>query len=187
MLDPTGNSILDRFNSNFDTPEKMTAKAEAARATYERFNSGAPIPAVNPSDLRQLCEATRCLNAEHPPRRDSAVGLSLYAALGFEAACESPEHWVPIQLRCQLLSALIERGVLKEYQRGEELDERVFHAAATMPCDKNDLGEAMLPQALANFPAETVAKAKEEMLANGYDPNTPNVDGKFLDWLREHC
>lgn len=183
----TGNPTLDRFNSNFDTPEKMTANAEAARATFERFNRGDPIPSVPPSDLRQLWEATRRLNAEHPPQSDGAVGLSVYAALGVEAACESPEQWVPIALRCQLMSALIEGGVLKDFLKGEELDEQVIRAASTLPCDKNDLAETMIPLAFAKLSTDEVAKAKEEMRAGGYDPDKPQIDSKFLDWLRNHC
>lgn len=60
------------------------------------------------------------------------------------------------------------------------MDEQAIRAAATMPCDKTDLGEAMIPQALAMAPAESAAKAKEEMRAGGYDPDKPNVDRKFL-------
>jgi hypothetical protein len=183
----TGNPILDRFNLNFDTPEKMTANAEAARVTYERFNRGVSIPSIRPSDLRQLWEAARRLNAEHPPQPEGAVGLSVFAALGVEAACESPEQWVPITLRCQLMSALIERGVLKDLLKGEELDEKVIRAASTLPCDKNDLGEAMIPLAFAKLSPDEVAKAKEEMRAAGYDPDQPPIDTKFLDWLSNHC
>ena len=74
---------------------------------------------------------------------------------------------------------------MNDYKHGEELDEKVFRAAATMPCDLHDLGETMLPLALAQSPAEIVAKAKEEMLACGLDPEKPNLDGKFLSWLRD--
>jgi hypothetical protein len=42
----------------------------------------------------------------------------------------------------------------------------------------------MIPQMLATYSAETLGKAKEEMRAGGYDPDKPNVDIKFLDWLR---
>lgn len=100
------------------------------------------------------------MNADMPPRPGGAIGLSVFAAYGFEAASASPEVRVPIQLRCQLLAALVERGVLKDYPHGEELDERAIRAAATMPCDKSDLGEAMFPQMLATYSAETVENPK---------------------------
>ena len=51
-----------------------------------------------------------------------------------------------------------------------------------MPCDKNDLGEAMLPMILAQNPSELAA-----LLAGGYNPEEPNVDRKFLDFLRKNC
>lgn len=119
-----------------------------------------------------------------PPKPGGATGLAVAAAYGFEAASSSPELRVPIELRCQLLAALVERGVLKDYLHGVELDERAISAAATMPCDKIDLGEAMIPQMLATYSAETVEKVKEEMRAGGCDPDKPNVDRKFLEWLR---
>jgi hypothetical protein len=180
----TGNPNLDKFLSTVGSEENAQAHAEATRTVYEQFNSGAPIAVVNPSDLKQLWEVTRRMNADMPPRPGVAIGLAVFAAYGFEAASASPEQRVPIQLRCQLMSALVERGVLNDYLHGEELDERAFRAAATMPCDKIDLGEAMIPQMLATYSAEIVEKAKEEMRAGGYDPDKPNVDNKFLDWLR---
>jgi hypothetical protein len=82
-----------------------------------------------------------------------------------------------------LLAALAEREVLNNYLNGEELDERAIRAAATMHCDKIDLGEAIIPQMLATYSPEMVEKATEELRAGGYDPDKPNVDAKFLDWL----
>jgi hypothetical protein len=63
----------------------------------------------------------------------------------------------------------------------------VFVAAATMPCDKTDLAETMLPLLLAKSSAEDVVKAKEEMRAGGYDPDKPNIDTKFIDWTKNNC
>lgn len=180
----TGNPNLDKFLSTLGSEENTQAHAEATRVVYEQFNAGAPIPPVSPSDLKNLWEVSRRMNADMPPRPGGAIGLSVFAAYGFEAASASPEVRVPIQLRYQLLAALVERGVLKDYLHEGELDERAIRAAVTIPCDKIDLGEAMIPQALAMAPAESAAKAKEEMRAGGYDPDKPNADIKFLDWLR---
>jgi hypothetical protein len=69
---------------------------------------------------------------------------------------------------------------MKDYLHEEELDERAIRAAATMPCDKIDLGEAMFPQMLATYSAETIEKVKSEMRAAGYDPDKPNVDAKLF-------
>ena len=180
----TGNPNLDKFLSTAGSEENSQAHAEATRAVYEQFNAGAPIPPVSPSDLKNLWNVSRRMNADMPPKPGVATGLALAAAYGFEAASASPEVRVPIQLRCHLLAALVERGVLKNYLHGEELDERAIRAAATMSCDKVDLGEALFPQMFATYSAEIVEKVKEEMRAGGYDPDRPNVDRKFLDWIR---
>jgi hypothetical protein len=180
----TGDPIMDKFLSNFDTPERAMARAEAMDAAAAQFNSGAPIPPVKASDLKQLWEATRRMNADMPPRPGVAVGLAVYAAYGFEAACAPPEELMAITSRGQLLSAIVERGVLNEYVHGEELDEEVFRAAATMPCDKDDFFQAIMPDMVTQLPAEDVAKFKEEMRTHGYDIYQPSVDRKFLEWLR---
>jgi hypothetical protein len=44
-----------------------------------------------------------------------------------------------------------------------------------------------MPMFLAQQPTEIAAKAREEMLAHGYDPAKPNLDSKFLNWLRDNC
>ena len=33
--------------------------------------------------------------------------------------------------------------------------------------------------------AEETAKMREEMKAGGFDPTKPDIDGKFIRWLRE--
>jgi hypothetical protein len=127
------------------------------------------------------------MNTDMPPRPNVAIGLGVYVAYGLEAASARPEQMMSIGFRLELLSALASRGVLNEYKHGEELDEKVFRAAATIPFNKHDLGEAMLPLRLAQLPADVVAKWTEAMRAEGRDPDKPNVDGKFLDWLRDSC
>lgn len=148
----------------------------------EQFNSNAPIPAVSASDIKQLWEASRRI----PPRPNVAVGLGVYAACGVEAASR-PEQFMWVSFRLSLMSALVGRGVLNDYMHGGDLDEKVFRAAATIPCSKGDVAEAMVQLKLAQSPAEIVAKAKEEMRGEGYDADKPNIDGNFLDWLRDNC
>jgi hypothetical protein len=91
------------------------------------------------------------------------------------------------QWRLTVLSDLLERGVLAAYVEGEEPDEKVFIAAATIPLTKEDIGEVMLPKILAEAPAEFVAQVREQMRAEGYDPTRPNIDAKFLRWLEDNC
>jgi hypothetical protein len=113
----------------------------------------------------------------------------VYAAHGFEAASAPPEQLMAIQHRYALMSSVIDRGVLSDYKHGDELDEAVFLAAATIPCNKEDFAQAMMPSMLTQFPAEDATKFREKMQAQGYDNMTiykPIVDGKFLEWLRSN-
>ena len=93
-LNNAGNPVIDRLISNMDTEEKAMARSEAMRAAAEQFNSGAPIPSVNASDLKQLWHANRRINADMPSSSGGAVGLAAYAAYGFEA-CGSPKCYPP--------------------------------------------------------------------------------------------
>jgi hypothetical protein len=122
-----------------------------------------------------------------PSKPNVALGLGAYAAYGVEAASSRPDQFTAIWRRHNMLAALVGRGVLKDYMDGDQLNEKVFTAAATIPCNKEDLAEAMVQLKLSLSSAEIVAAAKEEMRAAGYDADEPKVDGKFLDWLRDNC
>ncbi len=168
-----------------DTPIRGTGEV---KSLVDKFNSGAPIPPVSAADIKQMLDVTRRIKQMwDAPRPNVAIGLAVYTAYGVDPAFARSEEFFLVSWRYQLLADLVERGVLKDYMHGEELDEKVFRAAATMPCDKNDLAETMFPLFLAQSPAEVAAKAKEDMLARGYDPEKPNLDGKFLNWLRSSC
>ena len=181
---PSGIPAVDNFASL--SGSEGQSQIESLHTMVEQFDDGGPIPPASAYDLKQFWDVSRRVHADIPPRPNVAIGLCVFAAYGFEAASSGPERCLPIQWRYEILKSLIERGVLKEYTHGEELDEKVFVAAATMPCDKTDLGETMLPLLLAKSP-EIAEKAKESMRAEGYDPDKPNIDAKFLEWLRDHC
>ena len=173
--------------------QKLRAQAEdfglheRMRQQAEDLNKGAPIPTVRPSDIEQLWYAMPHIKADNPPRPNVAMGMGVVASYGVEAAADRPEEFFSVSHRHQLLSYLVGKGVLNDYKHGEELDERVFRAAATVPCDIQDLGETILPLLFAKSPPDEVAKAKKDMLAHGYDPDKPNLEGKFLNWLRDNC
>jgi len=153
----------------------------------EQFNKGAPVPAVDPADLMKIWVAVRSMEAEFGPRPGHAAGAG---ALGFDPSSRGPgfaTEFFAITTRHWLLAALVDRGVLKDYQNGDELDEQVFRAAATMPCTIDDLGEAMMPLKLAGRPAEVVSHVKKDCLAHGFDLDNPKVDAKFLAWMRDSC
>ena len=156
-------------------------------AVSKQFNSGAPIPPVNASDIKQMWDSTRRMKTDLPLSPNAGISLTVYAAYGVEAASASPEQFMWIMSRHQLVSALAERGVLNDYMHGEELDEKVCCAAATMPCDKHDLAEARTPLWLAQVSAEVASKTRERMHAAGQDPDKPKIDDKFLEWLCDHC
>jgi hypothetical protein len=184
---PTGIPAVDNFVSGFDSEEKSRAQVESLQAMIKQFDDGAPIPPANPHDLKQFWDVSRRINTDMPPRPGVAIGLGIFASYGFEAASAGAEKYMPVEWRHELMSSLIKRGVLKDYVHGEELDEKVFAAAATMPCDKTDVAETMLPFLFSKSSKEDAAKAMEEMRAGGYDPDKPNIDGKFLDWLQNNC
>ena len=153
----------------------------------EQFDRGAPVRAVDPADVKQVWVAVRAMEAEFGPRPDHATGA---AALGFDVSSRGPgfatELFI-IGIRHSLLVTLVDRGVLRDYQNGDTLDERVFCAAATVPFKKEDLAEAMIALKLAGSPAEVVTQVKKDFLAHGYDLDNPKVDAKFLDWMRDSC
>ena len=162
-------------------------EADDVHALSEQFNRGAPVPAVEPADLKQMWTAVRSHEAKFGCRPGHAVGAG---ALGFDQSSRGPgfaADFFAITTRQWLLGALVKRGVLKDYQRGAELDDRVFRAAATMPCNIDDLGEAMMPLKLADQPPEVVSQVKKECLEHGFDLDRPKVDVKFLAWMRDRC
>jgi len=69
----------------------------------------------------------------------------------------------------------------------ESLRKRVFAAAATVPCNKNDLGEALALRMLRDSPPDIVEKAKEETRQAGCNADHPKVGNKLIEWMRDNC
>ncbi len=157
------------------------------RRVVEQFNSGAPMPTVEFSDIKQTWPVMKRMVAEARSRPNVAIGLGAYAAAGVDVASRSPVQMMAVAMRQQFLNSLLERGVLSNYVHGDDLNDEVFLAAASMPFDKEDLAEALLLLKLSQDPAEIVAEAKEKLRQQGYDPDHPRIDAKFLAWLRERC
>ena len=89
-------------------------------------------------------------------------------------------------LRVSLLSSFLHRGVLSDYLLGGKLHEAIFRSAATLPCDKEELAEAVILLHLSQSPEDIAAKGMEQLRAEGYDPEKPKIDAKFLAWVRAH-
>lgn len=154
-------------------------------AATERINTGAQIAQVEPSLIERVWDAVSRILAEK--RQHTAIGLGAFALGNPELAPPNPEQRVALMARYALLDGLIERGILDDYMKDESLRKRVFAAAASLPCDKNDLGEAVAQKALRESPPEVVEKTREEMRQAGYDPDHPKVGDKFIQWMRDRC
>ncbi len=153
-------------------------------AQTERINEGAQIPQVEPSLIENWWDARSQVPAEQ--RRHVMYGISVITG-GNPDLEPNPEELVALIMRCTLLGLLIERGILDNYMSDESLKKRVFAAAASLPCDKNDLGEAFALTELCDSPPEAVETTKEKMRQAGYDPDHPNLGYKFIEWMRDSC
>ncbi len=90
-----------------------------------------------------------------------------------------------MMVRYAVLNALIERGVLDEYMKDQALRKNVFTAAALLPCDKNDLYEAVTERGLRQSSADVRKKWDEELKQAGYDRDHLKLAAKFIAWMRD--
>lgn len=178
----TGNAHLDKFLAR--TPEQMLADAEASRLASEAFNRGEPVPSVSADDMRQLWDATGRLHRDHPPREDTAIGMSIFVAYGVTFADE-PARFMAAQLRCQLLRDACSRGLLSAHMIDGEPDDKLFAAAAAITCNLEDLAETMLRGLLSKSSAEA-ASTLAELRAHGVDPEHPKIDNRLVRWVQEN-
>ncbi len=77
--------------------------------------------------------------------------------------------------------------MLRNYQNGDDLDERVFRAVATVPFNYEEWAESMMGLEIADYPGEVVAHVKQQFRDHSYDLDHPKIDAKFLAWLRDSC
>jgi hypothetical protein len=154
------------------------------RAATEQINASAQIAQVEPSQIEHVWEIVSRISAEIP--QDSGIGLAV-ARGDPDLAPRNPEQHVALAARYALLNALVEQGIFNDYMEDESLRKRVFAAAATVPCYKNDLGEALAQRMLRDSPPDVVEKAKEEMRQAGCEPDHPKVGYKLIEWMRDNC
>jgi hypothetical protein len=145
------------------------------------LNAGEPIAPVDASLIERAWKALSQLDAI----QRNTVGIQLGAVAGNDsnASALSPDQRLAFSFRYALLDALLKRGILDSYMEDANLRHQVFAAAASMPCDKNDLGEASLLRRLRESPPDIVEKMTEEMKQAGYDPDHPKLDEKFMAWM----
>jgi hypothetical protein len=157
---------------------------DGPRAAGERINSGAQIATIEPSQIEHVWEVVSRIPIER--RQNTAIGFT--AALGNpDFAPSNPDQQVALMARYALLDALVENGTLNDYMDDEALRKRVFTAAATIPCDKNDLCEVLAQRTLRNSSPDVVEQTKEEPRQAGWDLDRPKVGEKFIEWIRSHC
>lgn len=184
-MDQREQRTLRNFAESVENGE-MLKQAERARMLSEEFKRGAAIPTASSSDIKQLWAAHPRINADIPPDANVAIGLGVVAAYGVEAASD-PVRFLPVQWRHMVMADLLERGILATYVHGGEPHEIVFRAAATIPLTKEDIVDITIPKILAKAAPEVATKALAHMRAQGYDPEKPNIDAKFLRWLEDKC
>jgi hypothetical protein len=144
----------------------------------ERINSGAEIPTVSPSLIEHLWVTISRIPKPLSPHTGICLGDP-------DALPENPEQQVAMMARYALLDALVERGILSEYMEDEALRKKVIAAAASLPCNKNDLGEALAEKLLRDLPPERLEEAQKELSEAGYDPAHLKVAEKFIEWMHD--
>ena len=159
-------------------------ESEGLNAAVERINSGAPIPAVEPSQMEYVWELISRIPVDR--RKNAAVGLTAVCG-NPDYAPKNPDEQVALTIRFALLNALVERGILNDYMKDEPTRKRAFAAAATIPCDKNDLAKALAERLLDDASSEVVERAKELAKNAGQDIDRTKIGEKFIDWIRTHC
>jgi len=146
----------------------------------EDFNGGAPVPPVDPEQLKRYwIGINRIIESMSP--RDGTGGLGAIAGISLLSGTPTISEYLSVSMRVDLLRALSERGVLRDFERDGELSESSFQAAATMPMNIADIGEGTVLMRLCKMPPEEAAKEKAQWLAAGFDTNRATIDGKFIE------
>ena len=153
-------------------------------AAVERLNAGAPIPTIEPSQIEHVWEALSRIPMES--RKNAAVGLTAVCC-NAQYAPKNPDEQVALMTRFALLDALLERGILNDYMKAEPERKHVFTAAAKIPCDKNDLADALAERRLRDAAPEAIERTKEEAKNAGWNIERPKIGDKFIHWIRDHC
>jgi hypothetical protein len=153
-------------------------------AASERLNAGAEIPAVASSVIERMWVVISRLPPEQ--RQHTAVGLGAFADID-PRLLQDPGQVVAMLVRYDLLDGLIELGILDDYMNDESQRKRVFAAAASFPCNKDDLGEATMQKMLRDRPPDVVQSTYEEYRQAGYDPEHPKVAERFKRWMHDNC
>lgn len=155
----------------------------------DRFKwEGGRVPSVNPQHLAATWKVMGEVQDSASTTKTIGLGVVL-ARAGLSAREVKVLSTVEgggfaFVIRSQLLQSLVQRGVLQQYASGSELHERVFRAVASFPFTEEEFGEATVLLHLKNLPAEKSAQLRSSLISEGYNPEEPKVDSKFLEWIR---
>jgi hypothetical protein len=132
---------------------------EELRAAVERLNAGEPIAPVEAVLVERVWELASSVAA-----RQHSIGFDFgaMAGSGGQFAPLDPDQRIAITARYQLLDTLIKCGLIDSYMEDAELRKKVFAAVASLPCSKNDLGEASWLRRLQELSPDLAEKARKE-------------------------
>jgi hypothetical protein len=153
-------------------------------AAVARLNAGEPIAPVEFSLIERAWNALSRFRREQP--QSIGIDLGAVAENASSLSSLSPDQRIAFTVRYGLLDGLITAGILDHYMENAKLRQKVFEAGATLPCDKNDLGEAMMLKRLRESSPDVVEKMKQEMRQAGYDPDQPKLGEKFVSWMDQN-
>jgi hypothetical protein len=143
------------------------------------LNAGGPISVVDASWIERSWNAMSQLDAIH------GRSIGLHAVADPNAPALNPGERVAVSFRYTLLDSLLKRNILDSHMQDPTLRKKVFITAASLPCDKNDLGEASFLRRLGESAPDVAEKMIEEARNEGYDPEHPRLDGKFIAWMNQ--
>ena len=106
------------------------SESERVRSFMQGVEQGAPIPPVDPIDVRRVQELYEQFAQLRDPGMEgnTAIDASLMASV-----CSPGADMGAVWVRNALLGVMLQQGVLADWQRGTGLDDAVYRVAATIP------------------------------------------------------
>jgi hypothetical protein len=152
-------------------------------AAMARFDAGVQVSSIEPSQIEHVLEIVSRVPKDLPQNTATdLIGLCGNA----DFVPKDPDEQVALMMRFSLLNALMKLGVLNDYMKDDAGRKQVFAAAATIPCDKDDLTEVWFALMLRDAPRELIERTKEEANHAASEPDRPKISEKFIGWIRSH-
>jgi len=106
------------------------SESERVRSFMQGVEQGAPIPPVDPIDVRRVQELYEQFAQLRDPGMEgnTAIDASLMASV-----CSPGADMGAVWVRNALLGVMLQQGVLADWQRGTGLDDAVYRVAGTIP------------------------------------------------------